>query len=108
MAEMPANSYIEVRKGGYYVAGTRIGLDLIIEAFRGGRSPEAILTSYPSMGSMGKVYGVLAFILDHADAIDGYLADQERLWAGLQQEHPLPPEMLERFVRAREAARKSD
>jgi len=27
---MPTNEYAEVRHGGYYVAGTRIGLDVVV------------------------------------------------------------------------------
>ncbi len=30
IAMMPTNQYVEVRNGGYYVAGTRIGLDVVI------------------------------------------------------------------------------
>jgi len=26
---MPANQYVEIRNGGYYLAGTRIGLDVV-------------------------------------------------------------------------------
>ena len=39
--------YIEQRDGGYYIAGTRIGLDSIILAFKDGESPETILQSFP-------------------------------------------------------------
>jgi len=30
---MPTNEYVEVRNGGYYVAGTRIGLDVVVYDF---------------------------------------------------------------------------
>jgi len=33
---LPANQYVEVRNGGYYVAGTRIGLDVLVHDFRRG------------------------------------------------------------------------
>lgn len=29
IVKMPTNEYVEVRNGGYYVAGTRIGLDVV-------------------------------------------------------------------------------
>ena len=44
---MPTNEYVEVRNGGYYVAGTRIGLDVVTYDFRNGRSAEAIFEAYP-------------------------------------------------------------
>ena len=32
---MPTNEYVEIRNGGYYVSGTRIGLDVVLYDFRG-------------------------------------------------------------------------
>ena len=51
-AMMPINEYVEVRNGAYYVAGTRIGLDVVIREFRDGRSPEEIFDAYASIGSL--------------------------------------------------------
>ena len=107
MTQPPASSYVEIRDGGYYVANTRIGLDTILHEFQAGRSPESILQSYPSIGSLAKVYGVITFILEHPAAVENYLQDQNRLWEELQQEHPISEEMLQKFYRARELARKS-
>jgi hypothetical protein len=42
MSPLPTNEYVEVRNGGYYVAGTRIGLDVVVNDFRRGRSPASI------------------------------------------------------------------
>jgi hypothetical protein len=106
MEETPRSPYIEVRDGGYYVAGTRIGLDVIVYEFQSGKSPEAILQIHSSIGSLAKVYGVITFILEHPERIAAYLGDQERLWEELKEKHPLPPDMLQRFVRSRELFRK--
>jgi uncharacterized protein (DUF433 family) len=38
-----AKEYAEQRNGGYYVAGTRVSLDSIVECFNRGLSREAIL-----------------------------------------------------------------
>ena len=62
---MPTNEYVEVRNGGYYVAGTRIGLDVVVYDFRDGRTAEAIFDAYPSIGSLAKVYGTITYILEH-------------------------------------------
>lgn len=104
MEESPSQ-YIEIRDGGYYVAGTRIGLDVIVHEFQSGRSPEAILQSYSPIGSLAKIYGIITFILENPDKIEA--KDQDRLWEELKEKHPLSPDMLERFVRARELVRKS-
>jgi uncharacterized protein (DUF433 family) len=106
MEPAPRSPYIEVRDGGYYVAGTRIGLDVIVHAFESGKSPEAILQSHSSIGSLAKIYGAITFILEHPERIAAYLRDQEGLWEELKQKHPLPPDMLQRLVRSRELFRK--
>ena len=100
MEEWPTNEYVELRSGGYYVVGTRIGLDLVIGAYRRGESPEAILELYPSLGSVARVHELIAFIDEHPGPIDAYMKDQERLWEEFKRENPIPPDMLERFYRA--------
>jgi len=101
---LPANEYIEARNGGYYVAGTRIGLDVIARDFRRGRSPEAIFEAYPSLGSLAKVYGAITFILEHPADIEAYLRDQDRVFEEIQQEYPMPQDMIDRFERAKKEA----
>jgi len=103
MPNLPANEYVEIRDGShYYVPGTRIGLDVLVHAFRRGETPEAILQAYPSIGSLGKVYGAITFILEHPQAIESYLREQEALWNKFREDHPLPEDMRDRFRRALE------
>jgi len=103
MANLPESKYIEVREGiRHVIAGTRVGLNVLVYEFRRGETPEAILQSFPSIGSLAKVYGAITFILEHPEAIESYLQEQEALWDKFRQEHPIPEEMLERFRRARE------
>jgi uncharacterized protein (DUF433 family) len=99
---MPTNQYVELHNGGYYVAGTRIGLDVVAYDFRHGRSAEAVFEAYPSVGSLVKVYGAITFILEHPAEVDAYLRDQERIFAEIQTQHPMPAELVERFERAPE------
>jgi len=98
---MPANEYVEVRNGGYYVAGTRIGLDVVAHDFRNGRSAEAIFDAYPSIGSLARVYGAITFILEHPTEIEAYLKDQGRIFEEIQSENPMPADMIERFERVK-------
>ncbi len=72
------NEYIEQRNGGYYVAGTRISLDSVVYAFNSGESPEQILENYPLLGSLARVYGAIAFYLDHRADIDKLLEESAR------------------------------
>jgi uncharacterized protein (DUF433 family) len=98
---MSANPYVEFRNGAYYVAGTRIGLDVIAYEFRDGRSAEAIFEAYPAVGSLAKVYGVITFLLEHPREVDAYLAEQQARFEAFRTDHPLPDSMAERFERAR-------
>jgi len=58
---MPTSQYVAVRNGGYYVAGTRIGLDVVTYEFREA-AREGIFEAYPSIGSLAKLYGAITFI----------------------------------------------
>ena len=70
--------YIEQRDGGYYVAGTRISLDSIVHAFNRGDSPERILEEFPLLDQLSRVYGAVAYYLDHKTDIDHHLEETER------------------------------
>src|SRR6267378_116115 len=94
---MPTNEYVEVRSGGYYVAGTRVGLDVVVYDFRRGRSAEAIFEAYPSIGSLAKAYGAITFILEHRAEVEAYLKDQDRIFEQIKAQHPMPADMIERF-----------
>jgi uncharacterized protein (DUF433 family) len=93
MASLPANEYLEIREGGYYLAGTRIGLDVLVHDFRAGKSPEAILQAYPSIGALAKVYGAITFVLEHPETVESYLTEQGAHWKKLREGHSLPDEM---------------
>ena len=44
-----AREYVEERNGGYYLAGTRISLDSIVQCFNERLSPEAILAEFETL-----------------------------------------------------------
>ena len=98
---MPVNEYVEAHNGGYYLAGTRVGLDVVIYSFRNGRSAEAIFDAYPSIGSLAKVYGAITFILEHPKDVEAYLKDQDRILEEFKAQHPMPADMIEKFERAK-------
>jgi hypothetical protein len=69
--------------------------------FRNGRSAESIFEAYPSIGSLAKVYGAIALILEHPKEIEAYLEDQDRRYGEIEKRNPLTPSMIERFARAK-------
>ncbi|MGH1394873.1 MAG: DUF433 domain-containing protein [Trichormus sp.] len=56
MSVVAAKSYVEYRNNTYWVEGTRISLDSVVYAFRGGLSPESIVQSFPLL-TLEQVYG---------------------------------------------------
>jgi uncharacterized protein (DUF433 family) len=95
--------YVDRRDGGYYVSGTRISLDSVVHPFKNGASPEGILRSFPLIGSLEKVYGAITFYLANREAVEAYLADQDRLSRDLAaQQTPLPESLSNKLNRARE------
>ena len=77
-------------QGGWRVAGSRISLDSIVQAYWDGESPEAIAREFPPL-SNEQVHGAIAYYLRHKDEIDSYLAQQADTWKKLavssDQEH---------------------
>lgn len=99
MTKKPTDEFVEVRNGGYYVAGTRIGLDVIYYSLQRGRSVEETFEAFPAIGSLEKACGAVAFIRNHPKKVQEYLREQERLYEEFTRNHPLPAELIERFER---------
>ena len=58
--------------GALRVAGTRVPLDIVVEAFLDGATAEEIAQRYPSVG-LATVYAVVAYYLANRDEVDAYL-----------------------------------
>ncbi len=56
-------------------------LELVLEEFQDGATPEAIVQQYPTL-TLYEVYAVIAYYLHHRQEIEAYLAQRE----GLSQE----------------------
>jgi uncharacterized protein (DUF433 family) len=63
----------EMPGGGYRIAGTRIGLELVVLAYLDGQSPEMIRENFPSL-SLEMIHGAIAVYLHHREEINSYLA----------------------------------
>lgn len=63
--------------GVVLVAGTRVPLDTVIEAFNAGSSAEEIVLGYPTL-NLADVYAVLTYYLRHREEVDTYLAQRRQ------------------------------
>jgi uncharacterized protein (DUF433 family) len=94
--------YVEQREGGYYVAGTRVSLDSVVESFKEGLSPETIAQEFEAL-SLAQVFGSIAFYLENQPQIDAYRVRQEKRFEAIREAAaPLPGDLRKRLNAARE------
>jgi len=98
---MERNEYVEQRKGGFYVAGTRVSLDSIVYSFKAGDSPETIRQNFSSL-TLEQVYGAIAFYLAHEHEVDANISQgEEELNRSVPPLSESRPELHARLERAR-------
>ncbi|ETW98185.1 MAG: hypothetical protein ETSY1_19850 [Candidatus Entotheonella factor] len=67
----------EDTSGALRVGDSRVLLELVIQAFQDGATPETICQRYPTAG-LADIYAVIAYYLRHPEDIDIYLAEREQ------------------------------
>jgi uncharacterized protein (DUF433 family) len=73
-AEVPP---LRVDEGGVVRVGvTRISLDLVVEQYENGMTPEDLVRAYDTL-RLADVYAVIAFYLRHRDEVRAYLRRRE-------------------------------
>ena len=101
-----ARDYVEIRNGGYYIAGTRVSLDSVVYLYRDGASAEDIQDDLPSL-SLEQVHGAIAFYLANKKTVDENIVEGEREFD--RRVPPLEtanPELHARLQRARQELRR--
>src|SRR5271169_3532548 len=97
-----ARDYVEQRQSGYYVAGTRVSLDSVVQCFNEGLSPEAILDEFETL-TLAQVYGAITFYLENQPAVDTYRVRQEKRFAAMRKTaEPMSEDLRIRLHSARE------
>ena len=88
------------------VAKTRVTWDTVVAAFHDGLTAEEIAEQYPSL-SLGQVYAVIGYYLDHQVEVDAYLAGREGRAIGVRQanERLFSPAGVRARLLARQAMR---
>jgi uncharacterized protein (DUF433 family) len=106
---LPPKSYIEVCRGAYRIAGTRISLDSVVWAFREGLSPETIQRDCFSSLTLEQVYGAITFYLAHQAEIDAYLeAGRAEYEAARLRDREADPEFYQKLAAARQRLQPQD
>jgi uncharacterized protein (DUF433 family) len=71
-------------EGVVRVAGTRVTLETIVDAFHAGATPEDIAQQYPSV-ALVDVYAVIAYYLRHTSEVDAYVTERTAAFARLRE-----------------------
>ena len=100
-AVLMQHEYVDMRDGGYYVAGSRVSLASIIHEYRDGAAPETIRQNFPTL-SLEQIHGVIAFYLGHQQEAETYLSELEKKWDELERgATPASSELQQRIEDAR-------
>jgi uncharacterized protein (DUF433 family) len=66
------------KTGAIRVGNTRVLLELLIQAFQNGATPEAIVQQYDTL-TLSDVYQTIGYYLSHRSIVESYLYDREQL-----------------------------
>lgn len=92
--------------GAIRVGRTRVLLELVIQAFRDGATPEAIVQAYDTL-ELPDVYAVLAYYLAHREEVDDYMLRSEEEADAVRREieaaQPSLPDLRGRLLARAEA-----
>lgn len=88
----PLTAPLRVDEGGAVRVGhSRIGLDLVVEQYENGMTPEDMVRAYDTL-LLSDVYAVIAYYLHHRDEVRAYLkrrtAEASALRAKVETDHP--------------------
>ena len=92
--------FIERRKTGFYIVGSRVPIDRIVWEYRNGEDSDGIQSHYPTL-SLDQVKGAIAFYLSHKDEVEQVIEDRKRAEDAYNTENPTSPEIREKFERMR-------
>jgi uncharacterized protein (DUF433 family) len=80
--------------GAVRVGNSRISLDLVVEQYENGMTPEAMVHAYDTL-ALADVYAVIAYYLRHREEVRAYLKrrreEAEALRAKIESERPRVP-----------------
>jgi uncharacterized protein (DUF433 family) len=70
--------------GTIRMTGTRITLDVIVNQFKLGATAEQRFDSFPA-ASLKDIYGTLYYYLEHTEAVEAYMREQQQAAAETRQ-----------------------
>lgn len=95
--------------GTIRIAGSRVSLDSVVYHYKLGASAEQIAQKFPAL-DLADVYAAITYYLNHEEAIEEYLRQQETKGDEVQKQIESDPQYQKKSadLRARLLARKSE
>ena len=95
--------------GTIRIADSRVSLDSVVYHYKLGASAEQIVQKFPAL-DLADVYAAIAYYLNHEEAIEDYLREQEAKGDEAQKQIESDPQHQKKSaeLRARMLARKSE
>jgi uncharacterized protein (DUF433 family) len=89
----------EDETGAVRVGNSRVLLEIVIQSFQDGTSPESIVHQYSTL-TLSEVYSTIAYYLQHRESVEAYLTRREQLAESVQQRlNQVQPDLS--FIRSR-------
>ena len=96
-----------VEGGAVRVGKCRITLDLVVEEYESGMTPEDMVRAYDTL-NLAEVYGAIAYYLSHRDAVKEYMRRREEKAQALRAEiEARQPRISREELLARRAAKEN-
>jgi uncharacterized protein (DUF433 family) len=73
--------------GAVRVGASRVTLDILVQRFNQGHSPESLAQSFATL-QLADIYSVIGYYLRHRAEVDAYLSQREREADALRAERP--------------------
>ena len=70
--------------GSLRVGNSRVLLELVIQEFQDGATPETIVQQFPTL-KLADVYAVIGYYLGHREEIEAYLTEREDMARDVRQ-----------------------
>ena len=111
MTDAPITEVIPIYtddNGRMRISGTRVLLDLIVDAYHRGETPEHIVQMYTTL-TLDQVYFALGYYLRHREAVDDYIRRMDEAAERLRREWEAeyPPKITRAELLARLQAKRA-
>ena len=94
-----ANTFEFISPEAIRIKGTRVGIEIVIEKFLGGASPEEIRQHHPHL-SLKQIYATITYYLFNRERIDAYIkAGRKRVEAAYEEQRRNPSSGVKRLMK---------